>query len=212
MTDTTTKVREHYNAANLIERIKSALATIAPEEQTLTVAQLAPLDQFHTLGQHKKRRPTVKKNLLSLAMSLALLMSAATQAQTTHLTITVPFEFTAGNVQLPAGEYEVTAVGPRGGPTLSGPQREFERRDTRSFDFLPIVEARCRRQAGFPSLWQPVFPRRSVEPAQLSRQPDQDQLAANGVDKEPIEGRSRADRVGEIMMLAQFHFKPGGSP
>jgi hypothetical protein len=119
MTDTTTKVRAHYSAANLIERIKSALATIAPEEQTLTVAQLAPLDQFHTLGQHKKRRPTVKKNLLSLAMSLALLMSAATQAQTTHLTITVPFEFTAGNVQLPAGEYEVTAVGPWGGPTLS---------------------------------------------------------------------------------------------
>lgn len=114
MTDTTTKVRAHYSAANLIERIKSALATIAPEEQTLTVAQLAPLDQFHTLGQHKKRRPTVKKNLLSLAMSLALLMSAATQAQTTHLTITVPFEFTAGNVQLPAGEYEVTAVGPWG--------------------------------------------------------------------------------------------------
>jgi hypothetical protein len=61
----------------------------------------------------------VKKNLLSLAMSLALLMSAAAQAQTTHLTISVPFEFTAGNVQLPAGEYEVTAVGPWGGPTLS---------------------------------------------------------------------------------------------
>ena len=61
----------------------------------------------------------MKKNLLSLAMSLALLMSAAAQAQTTHLTISVPFEFTAGNVQLPAGEYEVTAVGPWGGPTLS---------------------------------------------------------------------------------------------
>jgi hypothetical protein len=61
----------------------------------------------------------VKKNLLSLAMSLALLMSAAAQAQTTHLKITVPFDFTAGNVQLPAGEYEVTAVGPWGGSTLS---------------------------------------------------------------------------------------------
>lgn len=61
----------------------------------------------------------MKRNLLSLAMSLALLMSAAAQAQTTHLTITVPFEFTAGNVQLPAGEYEVTAVGPWGGPTIS---------------------------------------------------------------------------------------------
>jgi SAM-dependent methyltransferase len=50
MTDTTTKVRAHYSAANLTERIKSALATIAPEEQTLTAAQLAPLDQFHTRG------------------------------------------------------------------------------------------------------------------------------------------------------------------
>jgi hypothetical protein len=61
----------------------------------------------------------VKKNLLSLAMSLALLMCAAAQAQTTRLKITVPFEFTAGTVQLPAGEYEVTAIGPWGGPALS---------------------------------------------------------------------------------------------
>ncbi len=61
----------------------------------------------------------MKKNLLSLAMSLALLMSAAAQAQTTHMIVTVPFEFTAGNVQLPAGEYEVEAMGPWGGSTLS---------------------------------------------------------------------------------------------
>ena len=61
----------------------------------------------------------MKKNLLSLAMSLALLMSAAAQAQTTHMKVTVPFEFTAGNVQLPAGEYEVKALGSWGGPTLS---------------------------------------------------------------------------------------------
>jgi hypothetical protein len=61
----------------------------------------------------------VKKNLLSLAMSLALLMSTAAQAQSTHLKITVPFEFTAGTVQLPAGEYEVKTVGPSGGPLLS---------------------------------------------------------------------------------------------
>jgi SAM-dependent methyltransferase len=52
MTDTNTKVREHYSATGLTGRIKSALATIAPEEQTLTVAQLAPLDQFHTRGIH----------------------------------------------------------------------------------------------------------------------------------------------------------------
>jgi SAM-dependent methyltransferase len=50
MTDITTKVREHYSAMELTDRIKSALATIAPEGQTLTVVQLAPLDQFHTRG------------------------------------------------------------------------------------------------------------------------------------------------------------------
>jgi SAM-dependent methyltransferase len=50
MTDTTTKVREHYSATTLTNRIKSALATVTPESQTLTVAQLAPLDQFHTRG------------------------------------------------------------------------------------------------------------------------------------------------------------------
>lgn len=50
MTDINTKVREHYAATGLTGRIKSALATIAGEGQTLTVAQLAPLDQFHTRG------------------------------------------------------------------------------------------------------------------------------------------------------------------
>jgi hypothetical protein len=61
----------------------------------------------------------VNRNLLSLAMSLALLISAAAQAQTTHMKVTVPFEFTAGSIQLPAGEYEVTALGTWGGPALS---------------------------------------------------------------------------------------------
>lgn len=50
MTDTTTRVREHCSAANLTDRIKLALATITPEGEMLTVAQLAPLDQFHTRG------------------------------------------------------------------------------------------------------------------------------------------------------------------
>ena len=50
MTDTANRVREHYSAADLTDRIKSALATTVPEEQKLTVAQLAPLDQFHTRG------------------------------------------------------------------------------------------------------------------------------------------------------------------
>lgn len=61
----------------------------------------------------------MKKNLVFLAMSLALLIGAAAQAQTTHMKVTVPFQFTAGNVQLPAGEYEVSALGPWGGSALS---------------------------------------------------------------------------------------------
>jgi cyclopropane fatty-acyl-phospholipid synthase-like methyltransferase len=40
MTDITSKVREHYSATNLTDRIKSALATTALEDQTLTVARL----------------------------------------------------------------------------------------------------------------------------------------------------------------------------
>lgn len=50
MTDTTAKVREHYSATGLTNRIESVLSTIAPQGQTLTVAQLAPLDQFHIRG------------------------------------------------------------------------------------------------------------------------------------------------------------------
>lgn len=49
-TDNNIKIREHYGALGLTERIKAALTTIAPESQTLTVAQLAPFDQFHTRG------------------------------------------------------------------------------------------------------------------------------------------------------------------
>ena len=50
MTDPIIRIREHYSATGLTDRIKSALATITPESQALTVAQLAPLDQFHTRG------------------------------------------------------------------------------------------------------------------------------------------------------------------
>jgi SAM-dependent methyltransferase len=50
MTDTISKVREHYNAAGLTGRIKSALATIATENRPLTVDEIAPLDQFHIRG------------------------------------------------------------------------------------------------------------------------------------------------------------------
>ena len=50
MTDRTTLVRQQYDGSGLIDRIKKALAAVAPEDQTLTVAQLAPLDQFHIRG------------------------------------------------------------------------------------------------------------------------------------------------------------------
>ena len=50
MTDTIIRVREHYSAKDLIGRFQSALVSIASEDQTLTVAQLAPLDQFHVRG------------------------------------------------------------------------------------------------------------------------------------------------------------------
>jgi hypothetical protein len=43
-TDTITRVREHYNGTGLTDRIQSALATITPENQELTIAQLAPLE------------------------------------------------------------------------------------------------------------------------------------------------------------------------
>ena len=50
MTAPTATIQVHYSATGLTGRIKSALAMIAPEDQMLTVAQLAPLDQFHTRG------------------------------------------------------------------------------------------------------------------------------------------------------------------
>ncbi len=50
MTDTTDRVRAHYDGPGLVDRIRAALAPIAGEDQPLTVAQLAMLDQFHTRG------------------------------------------------------------------------------------------------------------------------------------------------------------------
>jgi SAM-dependent methyltransferase len=41
---------EHYRSPGLSERIQSALAAVAPDSRMLTVAELAPLDQFHTRG------------------------------------------------------------------------------------------------------------------------------------------------------------------
>lgn len=52
MSDTRTKIREHYEAVGLTGRIRSALASVASDDEPLTVAQLAPLDQFHIRGIH----------------------------------------------------------------------------------------------------------------------------------------------------------------
>lgn len=50
MTTITDRVRAHYNGQGLTDRIKAALSAIVPEDELLTVAQLASLDQFHTRG------------------------------------------------------------------------------------------------------------------------------------------------------------------
>ena len=50
MTDQAATIREHYSTEGLTERIQSALDSIAPDGQTLSVNDLAPLDQFHVRG------------------------------------------------------------------------------------------------------------------------------------------------------------------
>jgi SAM-dependent methyltransferase len=49
MIDTTNLVRQHYGATGLRDRIGAALAALTPKN-ALTIAQLEPLDQFHTRG------------------------------------------------------------------------------------------------------------------------------------------------------------------
>lgn len=50
MTDELDRVRDHYRATGLTDRLKTALATFGPEEERLKPGQLATLDQFHTRG------------------------------------------------------------------------------------------------------------------------------------------------------------------
>lgn len=50
MIDATDQVRAHYDGPGLTDRIRTALAAVAPEDQPLIPAQLAMLDQFHTRG------------------------------------------------------------------------------------------------------------------------------------------------------------------
>jgi SAM-dependent methyltransferase len=50
MIDTTSRVHQHYSPTGLTDRIRAVLATLRSEDQPLTVAELEPLDQFHTRG------------------------------------------------------------------------------------------------------------------------------------------------------------------
>ena len=50
MTDVLDRVRDHYRASGLTERLKAALAALGPEDRRLTPQQLGALDQFHTRG------------------------------------------------------------------------------------------------------------------------------------------------------------------
>jgi sarcosine/dimethylglycine N-methyltransferase len=50
MTDILDRVRDHYRATGLTERLKTALMAFGLEKQRLMPQQLAALDQFHTLG------------------------------------------------------------------------------------------------------------------------------------------------------------------
>lgn len=50
MTDELDRVRDHYRATGLTDRLKAALAVFGPEEHRLKIEQLATLDQFHTRG------------------------------------------------------------------------------------------------------------------------------------------------------------------
>jgi sarcosine/dimethylglycine N-methyltransferase len=50
MSDQFDGVRDHYRAAGLLERLRTALAAIGPENERLAPEQLSGLDQFHTRG------------------------------------------------------------------------------------------------------------------------------------------------------------------
>ena len=61
----------------------------------------------------------MKRNLLAIALSLPMLLSAAAETQTTQMKVAVPFEFIIGDTVLPAGYYDVHSIDPWGGRELS---------------------------------------------------------------------------------------------
>jgi SAM-dependent methyltransferase len=48
--NTTERVRAHYDAVGLLDRVRAALSDVAPGDAVITPEQLAGLDQFHTRG------------------------------------------------------------------------------------------------------------------------------------------------------------------
>jgi hypothetical protein len=61
----------------------------------------------------------MKKLALSLIGALSmLLLGGSALAQTIHVRLTVPFDFTAGDKSLPAGEYQLRSAGQPNNPSL----------------------------------------------------------------------------------------------
>jgi ubiquinone/menaquinone biosynthesis C-methylase UbiE len=50
MSDLLDRVRDHYDAVGLKDRLKAALRALGPDDQPLTIDDLAGVDQFHTRG------------------------------------------------------------------------------------------------------------------------------------------------------------------
>jgi sarcosine/dimethylglycine N-methyltransferase len=50
MNDVIDRVRDHYRATGLTDRLKAALTVFGPEHEKLNPKQLAALDHFHTRG------------------------------------------------------------------------------------------------------------------------------------------------------------------
>ena len=151
----------------------------------------------------------MNRNLLAFAMSLALLLSAAAHAQTTQLKVTVPFDFTAGTLcfQPAITTFNPSALG-------EGTALSVHNVNSNAGTFVLSNFAADRRSPLPTPSWFSVATATSISSPKCGTgttltATDTDQLAANGVGKEPIEGRSRADSVAEVIMLAQFQFRPG---
>jgi sarcosine/dimethylglycine N-methyltransferase len=69
MIDVLDGVRDHYRASGLIERLRTALAALGPEEQRLRHQQLGALDQFHTRG-HAATAELAKLAAITAGMSI----------------------------------------------------------------------------------------------------------------------------------------------